>query len=173
MLLKTYTKEIFRPKYMPDAKSIRCYAHLDEDIKKVLPFLNAELGGDSYTLDPPSVTFKVHGKLITVHPKKIAINALKDESEADKILSWLQREINDVWDRHDEIEPSYKSASKPVILEILKLLPKTNCRECREATCLVFATRVAEGAKDENDCPILVAENRKRLMEYLSQFDFE
>ncbi|MBU0989479.1 MAG: Fe-S cluster protein, partial [Proteobacteria bacterium] len=68
---------------------------------------------------------------------------------------------------------SYKSTSKPVILEILKLLPKTNCRECREPTCLVFATRVAEGAKDQNDCPILESENRKKLMEYLSQFNFE
>ncbi len=158
---------------MPGAQSIHCYAHLDENIEEVLPFLNAELGGDSYTQDPPSVTFKVHGKLITVNPRKIAVNALKDESEADKILSWLQREINDVWDRHDEIEPSYKSVSKPVILEILKLLPKTNCKECRELTCLVFATRIADGARDQNDCPILEAENRKKLKEYLSQFDFE
>jgi ArsR family metal-binding transcriptional regulator len=173
MFLKTYTKEIFRSKCMPSAQSVHCFAHLDENIEEVLPFLNTELGGHSYTQDPSSVTFKVHGKLITVHPRKIAVNALKDETEADKILCWLQSEINDVWDRHDEIEPSYKSTSKPVILEILKLLPKTNCRECREPTCLVFATRVAEGAKDQNDCPILESKNRKKLMEYLSQFNFE
>ena len=173
MLLKTYTKEIFRSKCMPRAQSIHCYAHLDENIEDVLPFLNAELGGDSYTQDPPSATFKLHGKLISVHSRKIAVNALKDESEADKILSWLQHEINDVWDRHADIEPSCESASKPVILEILKLLPKTNCRECREPTCLVFATRVAEGARDQNDCPILESENRKKLMDYLSQFNFE
>jgi ArsR family metal-binding transcriptional regulator len=158
---------------MPGAQSIHCYAHLDENIEEVLPFLNAELGGDSYTQDPSSLTFKVHGKLITLHPRKIAVNALKDESEADKILSWLQREINDVWNRHDEIEPSYKNASKPVILELLKLLPKTNCMECREPTCLVFATRLAQGARDQNDCPILEAENRKKLEEYLSRFNFE
>jgi len=44
MLLKTYTKEIFRSKCMPGSQSIHCYAHLHEDIAKVLPFLNAELG---------------------------------------------------------------------------------------------------------------------------------
>ena len=114
MLLKTYTKEIFRSKCMPSAQSIHCYAHLGEDIGEVLPFLNAELGGDTYTRNPPSVTFKVHGKLISIHPRKIAINALRDEAEADGILSWLQREINDVWNRHEEIEPSYESASMPV-----------------------------------------------------------
>jgi ArsR family metal-binding transcriptional regulator len=156
---------------MPGSQSLHCYAHLDDDIEEALPFLNAELGGDTYTRDPPSVTFKVHGKLITVHPKKIAINALRDESEADGILSWLQREINDVWNRHEEIEPSYESASMPVILEILKLLPKINCRECRESTCLVFAAHVAEGARDQNDCPTIEAENREILMEYLFQFN--
>ncbi len=170
MLLNTYTKEIFRSKCMPGAQSIHCYANLDEDIEEALPFLNAELGGDSYTLDPPSVTFKVHGKLITVHPRKIAVNALKDKPEAEKILSWLKREINDVWARRHEIKPSYESAPKPIILEIFKLLPKSNCGECREPTCLVFATRVAEGVKDQDDCPSLESQNRKKLMEYLSRF---
>lgn len=71
MFLKTYTKEIFRSKCMPGAQSIHCYAHLDENIEEVLPFLNAELGGDPYTQDPPSVTFKAHGKLITVLLKRL------------------------------------------------------------------------------------------------------
>lgn len=158
---------------MPGAQSLHCYAHLHQDIGKVLPYLNAELGGDSYTQAPPSVTFKVRGRLITVHPEKIAINSLKDEAEADKILSWLQREINDAWNRRDQIEPSCESAAKPVIMDILKLLPKTNCRECKEPTCLVFATRVAEGVKDQNDCPALTDEDRKKLKDYLSPFNFE
>jgi hypothetical protein len=52
---------------MPSAESLHCFAHLGENIQKVLPYLNAELGGSTYTKDPPSITFKVHGKLITVH----------------------------------------------------------------------------------------------------------
>ncbi|MBW2711975.1 MAG: Fe-S cluster protein, partial [Deltaproteobacteria bacterium] len=28
-----------------------------------------------------------------------------------------------------------------------KLLPKTNCKECGQSTCMVFATQIAEGAK--------------------------
>ena len=173
MLLRSYTKEIFRSKCMPGAESVHCHAHLDDDIQAVLPYLNAELGGSSYTKETPSVTFKVHGKLISVHPTKIAINALKDESEAEKILLWLQNEINDIWERRDEIEPSFESAAQPVLFEVLKMLPKTNCRECSEPTCMVFASRVVEGVKDHEDCPPLGTENRERLRNYLSGFQFE
>jgi len=170
MLLKSYTKEIFNNECMPSAMSVQCFAHLDEDVGKALPYLNAFLGGHTYIQDPPSVTFKVQGKLITVHSKKIAINALKDEEEATKIIEWFKREINAVWENRGEIEPSYESASIPKVIEILKLLPKTNCRECGQATCMVFASMVAEGAKVAEDCPPLDDSNSKKLSGYLSRF---
>jgi acetyl-CoA decarbonylase/synthase complex subunit gamma len=40
-------------------------------------------------------------------------------------------------------------------MQIYRLLPRTNCKECGYPTCLVFATLVAEGAKDLNSCPHL------------------
>lgn len=172
MLLKSYTKEIFNNKCMPSAMSVQCFAHLDQDVGEVLPYLNASLGGHTYTQDPPSVTFKVQGKLITVHSRKIAINALKDEEEATKIIEWLKREINAAYENREEIEPSYESAPIPKILEILKLLPKTNCRGCGQVTCMVFASMVAEGAKSAEDCPPLDDSNSKKLSEYISRFRF-
>jgi ArsR family metal-binding transcriptional regulator len=170
MLLKGYRKEIFRPECNPSFQSLHCIARLDQDIGEVLPYLNAVLGGDEYYLDPPAVTFRPQGKLITVHPDRIAINALKDEEEADSILEWLKREINAAWEGRQEITPSYESAPKPKILEILKLLPKTNCGQCREPTCMVFAARVAEGAKGPEDCPPLIGDDKTKLQEYLSLF---
>ncbi len=119
------------------------------------------------------MTFKSQGKLITIHARKIAINALKDEEEAEKIIEWLKREINMVWEKRAEIEPSYESASRPSIMEILKLLPKTNCKECGQLTCMVFASMVAEGAKSPEDCPPLNDDSSKQLSEYLSQFRFD
>jgi len=173
MLLKTYTKEIFRPECNPSFQSLHCIAHLDQDVSEALPYLNANLGGFEYLKDPPAVTFRIHGKIITVHPRLIAVNALKDEQEAEKILEWLKREINEAWDRRKEIEPRYEGAPKPKILEILKLLPRTNCRQCGETTCMVFSTRVAEGVKGSRDCPPLNQEKGMRLSEYMSQFHLD
>jgi ArsR family metal-binding transcriptional regulator len=173
MLLKSYTKEIFNNECMPSAMSVQCFAHLDEDVSEALPYLNALLGGHTYIQDPPSVTFKVQGKLITVHSNKIAINALKDEEEATKIIEWLKREINAAWKNRREIEPSYESAPMPKVFEILKLLPKTNCKACDQPTCMVFASQVAEGAKGPEDCPSLDDSSRLKLSGYLSRFCFE
>ena len=59
------------------------------------------------------------------------------------------------------------------MIEILKLLPKTNCKECGEPTCMVFAARMAEGVKVPQDCPQLGTENKLHLQEYMSQFKFD
>ena len=170
MLLKDYTKEIFRPECNSSFESLHCIAHLNQDVSGALPYLNSVLGGFEYLKNPPAVTFKVHGKLITVHSEKIAINALKNEEEADKILEWLKGEINDAWDKRGEIDPSYEGMGKPKVFEILKLLPKTSCRECGEPTCMVFAARIAEGSAAIEKCRILSNENRQELTEYMGQF---
>lgn len=38
-------------------------------------------------------------------------------------------------------------------LDIFKLTPKTNCKECGSPTCMAFAMKVAQGAVDITKCP--------------------
>ena len=146
--LNSYRLEIFNNECMPSAMTVQCFAYLDQDVSAALPYLNAVLGGFEYIKEPPSVTFRAQGKLITVHKQKIAINALKNENEARKIVEWIIREINDAWEKRYEIVPCYDGTPNPKILEILKLLPKTNCGECGSTTCMVFACLVAKGRKN-------------------------
>lgn len=173
MLVNGYELEIFKSKCDSSAQGVHCFVHLTDDISGVLPYLNTTLGGFIYTQDPPSLTLKHYGKLLSFHPDKIAVNALKDQEEAEKIADWLFREINETWDRRQEIAPSTDSAKQPTVIEILKLLPKTNCGQCKEATCMVFATRVIDGVKNQEDCPEITMENKGKLEMYLSGFQFE
>ena len=53
-------------------------------------------------------------------------------------------------------------------LDIYKLLPKTNCRECGFVTCLAFAMQLAKKAVSIDKCPSLSAE-AKRILEASSQ----
>lgn len=170
MLLQSYRIEIFNNKCMPGAMSVQCFAHLDQDVSEALPYLNAELGGAGYVKDPPSVTFKLHGRLLTVHGRKIAVNANKSEEEARKIVEWMKREINRVWESREAITPRYEGMPQPQVIRILKHLPKTNCRECGEPTCMVFATRVAEGVKGSDDCPALAPAAKAELDAYMQPF---
>jgi len=121
MLLKSFSKEIFRPKCNSDFESLHCIAHLHQDISEVLPYLNAILGGFEYLKDSPALIFRSQGKPVTLHSRQIAINSLKDEAEADKILEWLKRGINGAWQNRESIEPCYEGLPKPKLIEILKL----------------------------------------------------
>jgi ArsR family metal-binding transcriptional regulator len=171
MLLNGYTKRIFRPECNPSFESVHCIATLDEDISEALPYLNAELAGTQYYKDPPTVMFHAYGKIIKVSGREIAVNALKDGDEADKIIEWLKNEVNRVWDNRDHITPSETSPEKPKLIEILKMLPKTNCKKCGQPTCMVFAVQVMEGGRGAGDCPELTPDARVKLENYLSKFD--
>jgi len=173
MLLNGYTLEIFNSKCQPGAMGVHCFAHFENDVTPAIPYLNAVLGGFEYIDDPPTLTLRSQGKLITVHGDKAAINALKDEHEARKIVEWLKKEINSAWARRDEIEPDRRRRARPKLLDILKLLPKTNCKKCGQPTCMVFAALAVDGGRGAEDCPEMVPENRARLADYLSGFDFD
>jgi len=169
MLLKRYRKEFCRPPH-PEVLHLRCVAYLDENISDVLPYLNTVLKGHQYNTNPLSLTLKFNDKLITLYSQEIGINIVKDEDEADKILEWLKQEINDTWKRRGEIKPSFEVPQKPGILNILKLLPKTNCQKCGQPACMVFAVLITEGEESPDNCPQLDMQNKITLQEYLKQF---
>ena len=173
MLLSGYTKKIFRPECNPSFESVHCIARLNEEVGKVLPYLNAVLGGTQYFNDPPEVMFHHHGKIIKVGAREIAVNALKDEQEADLILKCLKTEINQAWENRAAITPCNTGKIKPKLIEILRLLPKTNCRKCGQPTCMVFAAQVMEGGRGVEHCTELNEDNRTKLSGYLEGFVFE
>ncbi|GJQ57807.1 MAG: DUF3786 domain-containing protein [Candidatus Scalindua sp. AMX11] len=45
------------------------------------------------------------------------------------------------------------------MIEILKKLPKTNCGECGELTCMAFALQVSNAKRNLTDCPFVEGEN--------------
>jgi acetyl-CoA decarbonylase/synthase complex subunit gamma len=47
--------------------------------------------------------------------------------------------------------------------EIMKRLPKTNCKECGYATCFAFAMKLATGGAKLEDCPYLAPEVKAEL----------
>jgi ArsR family metal-binding transcriptional regulator len=162
MLIREYAMSLVRPPN-PSAQHLRCFAALEVDVSAVLPYLNTVLKAYDYSADPPRLTLKLPGKLVTIHPREIAINIVKDEDEAEEILRWLQQEINATWAGREKITPSFGVASRPRVLDILRLLPKTNCGECGVPTCMVFAVGLSAGAKTPEQCPALGQENLEKL----------
>ena len=173
MILTGYTKQIGRPECNASSESVYCIATLNEDVAEVLPYLNAVLHGTEYFRDPPEVLFQLQGRRVKVGAREIAVSQLADEEEADRVLEWWKDKINEVWEKRGSLVPSYEGKVKPKLIDVLRLLPKTNCRKCGHPTCTVFATQVVEGKCGPKHCPELSAENHKKLSVCLSGFHFD
>jgi len=173
MILTGYAKQIGRPECNPSSESVYCIATLNEDVAEVLPYLNAVLHGVEYFPDPPEVLFHIDDKSIKVGAREIAVSQLADEEEADRVLEWWKDKINEVWGKRQGITPCYEGKVKPRLIDVLRLLPKTNCAKCGHPTCMVFAAQVVEGKCGAGQCPELPGENREKLSLYLAAFRFD
>ncbi len=107
-------------------------------------------------------------------PQKIAIRGIRDLEEAQALLAWIQGQINDIYARRETITPRYVSQAGLKIMEILKLLPMTNCKACGYLTCMAYAAALREGEISLETCKPLweekYREKRKKLQAYLQSF---
>ncbi len=67
--------------------------------------------------------------------------------------------INNIWENHANLEPSYDTWKRPKVLEVFKLLPRTNCKECGVPTCMAFADGLSKGNKRPEECSPLLEDD--------------
>jgi ArsR family metal-binding transcriptional regulator len=137
--------------------------------------VNAELGGWDYDRGNQVLLLKLSdGKWITLQPHKIAIRGIRDLEEAHAVLAWIKGQINDVYDRRDLIIPRYVSQRGLKIMEILRLLPLTNCKLCGYTACMAHAAALREGKIALTACTPLwegtCQEKRQKLEAYLQSY---
>ncbi len=167
--------DIFRPKMDSTKEVLHAIATFTGDISPAFPYVNAELGGWDYDQTNQALLLKLSdGKWITLHPHKIAMRGARDIEECHALLEWIKGQINDIYERRETITPRYVSQVGLKIMEILKLLPMTNCKACGYATCMAYAAALREGEVRLEDCPPLwdekYWEKREKLQVYLQSF---
>jgi len=172
MLLSAYTAEFFTTgSHYSAASAMYCIARLGQNIKEALPYLNSALGSYIYIKEPPLLAFHYsEGKLIVVDGESISIHPVRNLIEANNILSWLVREINNIWEKRGEIVPRYTAAPWRDPAIILRLLPQSDCGTCGLSTCFDFACMAVQRCADTGACPALSPEARRELASYLKLF---
>jgi ArsR family metal-binding transcriptional regulator len=169
MLLRNYTLRIVLSECNPSSQKVNAIADLSEDISEVLPYLNTVLKGLQYYQEDKFLTVKRKGRVITFWPLQIAVTKLEDENEARLVMEELKQIINETHENRDHIKPTYTSRPIPRPLDIFKLLPGKNCKECGEPTCMAFALKLVNDEVELNQCPLLLTEefeaNRLKLSE--------
>jgi DNA-binding CsgD family transcriptional regulator len=80
----------------------------------------------------------------------------QDRPQAVRFADRLMEFINDIHRRKAEIVPKHRVFKKTSVVEILRLLPKNNCRECGCATCVAFAALLSRQEIVPTKCPYMV-----------------
>jgi ArsR family metal-binding transcriptional regulator len=136
-----------------DTEKVRIIAHTSGDLSQVFPYLNAEMQSACYNAHAPNLTFMDGYRMISLYSHRIAVAKPDEIVDAWRTLEMIRLKVNDVWRRRHEIEPCYELRARPPALEIFKRLPRTNCGECGELTCLAFASKVWLGQAAVDKCP--------------------
>jgi ArsR family metal-binding transcriptional regulator len=152
MLLPVYEPRVFRPPCDYGSEVVNASAEIAGDISPVFPYLNAIIPGAQYHAAARSLRFRWDGHLVMLHHDKLAISGFEDGDAAIEGLARLQRLINETWERRAEIEPSHVERKRLTPTQIFQLLPRTNCRECGQPSCFVFASRVVVGEAGIAEC---------------------
>lgn len=165
-----------------DPKKIRVIGRINvkEDFKEMIPYVAWLIPNSAYNKKMGWITFKKGMRIITIHSDGfVTMTQIKDENEAMEILKEIEQIVNKAYERKDEIDLSKPREKVTVsVMDVYNYLPKTNCKECGEQTCMAFAVKLLNGEKDIKDCKPLFREKkyagiREALIGLLTAAGFE
>lgn len=170
-LIRDYDVELIEPPCVPGAPRWAAKARLRRDISDILPYLNARLHGCQYHQQARALIWKDGDRRYAFRPFEITAAPVADNEEAKRVVAEIVSLVNRVWRERDGITPSFTEKEPPKVLDIYRLLPKTNCRQCSYATCMAFAAALRQGEVQLERCSPLLepsqAKSRGALAELL------
>ncbi|MFB3880398.1 MAG: (Fe-S)-binding protein [Armatimonadota bacterium] len=176
-LLRDYQIQLEVFKCSPQSQEVGCLVELGQDIREVMPYLNAVLRRCRYNPDAPALEISHQGRGYALWARRIAFGGVTCFDEAEQAMQSVQRLINETWQRRHEITPSDRKGPTLSPLELFQLLPGVNCGACGEPTCLAFAAKVARETMTIGQCSSLSradnAGRRKKLAALLTEAGYE
>ena len=133
------------------------YCRLDNDVSELFPYINAAVDKARYQVHPHHVRFAFKDVLCTLYPAEAMVAPLRGRDHALIIIEDLIAFLNDLYARRHSVQPDHQVYQQPAsIVDIVKSLPRSNCRECGYPTCMAFAAAVRNGDAVPSDCPDFV-----------------
>jgi ArsR family metal-binding transcriptional regulator len=139
----------------------------------VLPYLATLPGVIAWNPHTLTLTFRRQPGFMTLDPEKVYITQVKNTEEGLALLDALKDAVNAVWEKRAELVAVTAQKSAPRHLDIWELLPRTNCKQCGEATCLAFAVALLQEKRTLEECALIrsdshYTDHRAALMSMLS-----
>lgn len=130
---------------------------LDQDVCHLFPYINAVLDEAVYYEKPEHVRFLFEGYRCFLYPDSVAAHFFESKTAAKDFIACLIDFLNDIYNQKEDIRPNYNQIKQVPIIDILKILPKTNCQKCGYLTCMAFAAAITKGKVAADKCPSLAS----------------
>jgi ArsR family metal-binding transcriptional regulator len=163
-LIKDYKFELAEPGCAPGSGQYGIRVILSEDISEVFPYLNALLNDSYYDHENKVLIGSKERHRYAFRASEIIVAGVNETSQAPGAVREVVKLVNEVWQDREKIKPSFVERKIPTVIDIYRYLPKTNCRQCGYATCLVFASELRTAKCMVEQCPpLFLPENSNRL----------
>jgi ArsR family metal-binding transcriptional regulator len=154
-LIRDYDLELCAPPCRPGADTWSARACLRVDIGGVLPYLNARIDNADYDHHAGVLIWKNKGRSFAFRTREIKASPAGDREEGRKLIEEAVALVNDTWAERDRIEADFTKRTAPNLMQVYRLMPGTNCRECGFPTCMAFAAALLEGKTELSRCEAL------------------
>lgn len=151
-LIRGYTIEMVEAKCRPGTNRFSLRLHLDQDIAAALPYLNAAWKAEFYDHQAQALTHDMETRHYAVRPREVLVAPVADRAEAETEARKAVARINDVWRCRAGVVPSESCRVRPSLMEIYRLLPRSNCGQCGLPSCMAFAAALRQGEVEPEAC---------------------
>ncbi|MFC2010751.1 (Fe-S)-binding protein [Chloroflexota bacterium] len=166
-LITDYEIQLIEPGCMPGAGRWGAQVNLYNDISAVFPYLNAILNNAWYDHENRVLIWGEQGQKYAFRPEQILVARVQDHRDAQQIVHDITDKVNDIWQDQENITPCFTERTLPTVIDIFKLLPRSNCKQCGYLTCMAYAADLRQGEVYLEECPSLgqpeYAENKERI----------
>ncbi|MDH5437926.1 MAG: hypothetical protein OEX76_03385 [Candidatus Bathyarchaeota archaeon] len=154
---------------LSDPERIKFLAQTDKPLGDVLPILYLSIPNAKYSEKLGSLSYTHQQHLITIFSTgKIGMTYVKDRNEAEQLIAEAKDLINRALiylKKHGKPNPKLLESKKKLSpMEIYKMLPQTNCKECGEDGCYVFGIKLLSGEKNLNQCPYVKTSELEKML---------
>lgn len=168
-LISHYDFEIIEPGCAPGSGRYGLRIVVVEDISEIMAYINAIADNAWYDHENRTLILKESRQAYALRRHEVRVGRLAEPSMAAEMSSKIVQRLNAIWDDRANIQPRLTTRKLPSIIDILKLLPRTNCRQCGYLTCLAFAAALRSSEADVEACSPLQGtaheEQRRRISE--------
>jgi ArsR family metal-binding transcriptional regulator len=125
------------------------------NISSIFPYVNAQNEQARYFENPHYIQFVINEKRCALYEDKVIIAPFKDRESVVEFINILMNYLNNLYENKDSILPNNKKYSNIPVLEIFKMLPRTNCKKCGFQSCMAFAASLGRRETQVSLCPDL------------------